>query len=455
MPDILKTTPVIAIVGRTNVGKSTLFNRLLGRRKAIVSDIPGTTQDINFGHCLWRDATYTVIDTAGLDLSAKNEGEKMIRRQAEMAMAKADVILLLTDTKAGPLIEDRAFAKLLQKSKKKVYLVANKADNPAARREAEGGEWMKLGLGAPHPISAANGSGVGDLLDELAAYFKEHGRGVTLPPVDARVAIIGRPNVGKSSLLNALAGEERVIVSEIAHTTREPQDTLLTFTDDQGAEKRLLLVDTVGIRKRTHVAPGIEKLGVRLSLDMLKTCDIGLLIVDAVDGVSIQEKKLAGIITEENKALIIIINKWDAAQEAGTDGAEYLAYIRQEFPFCPWAPVVLISAKSGRSVAKLPGLALAAVAAWRREVPQEQLDFFMEKIKKQHHAVSERGYWKRRPKIYGMSQDAVSPPRFTVTVNDKAKLSSGLMGFIENRLRDDFDFDGTAIYVGGRELKKR
>lgn len=455
MSDSLKTTPVIALVGRTNVGKSTLFNRLLEKKKAIVSSVPGTTQDVNFGHCRWRDRTFTVIDTAGLDLTAKKASEDKIRHQAEMAMAKADVILLLTDAQAGPLIEDKAFAKYLLKSKKRVLLVANKADNPGLRRETLGPEWLRLGLGQPHPLSAANGTGVGDLLDDVDQLIGAGGRDLTIPAVDARVAIIGRPNVGKSSLLNALAGEERVIVSEVAHTTKEPQDTLLTFADAAGQERRLLLVDTVGIRKRSHVAPGIEKLGVTLSLEELHQADVALLLIDAVAGISVQEKKLGGLVAEERKAMVIVVNKWDIAQERGVDGQTFLDYVHQELPFCTWAPIILISAKSGRSVGKLPQLILDTVAQYRRVIPQPELDEVTEKIKKQHHAVSEKGYYRRRPKIYGLTQDAMAPPHFTVVVNDKDKLSSGLLGFIENRLRDRFGFVGTAIRLSGRELKKR
>jgi GTP-binding protein len=455
MSDILKKTPVIAIVGRTNVGKSTMFNKLIERRKAVVSNIPGTTQDINFGHCRWRDRIYTIIDTAGLDLSQKRKDEEKIRHQAEMAINKSDAILFLTDVGDGITVEDKAFARFLLKSKKKVFLVANKADSPSLRRIADEKEWSRLGLGEAHPASAVNGTGVGDLLDEVTAYLKDSGKDVTLPDIDARVAIIGRPNVGKSSLLNALAGEERVIVSEVAHTTKEPQDTLLTFSDRSGTEKNLLVIDTVGIRKRTHIAPGLEKLGVKLSLDVLADCDVGLLIIDAEAGISIQEKKLGGTIAELHKAMIIVVNKWDIAQEKGTDGETFMAYVHRELPFFEWAPVVLISAKSGRSVAKIPQLVLDVVRNWKQEVDADKLAEFTERIKKQHHAVSEAGYWKRRPKIYGIAQNHVKPPHFLITVDDKDKLSEGLCGFVENRLRETFNFEGTAINVGGRPIRKK
>jgi GTP-binding protein len=453
--DNLKKTPVIAIVGRTNVGKSTMFNKLIERRKAVVSNIPGTTQDINFGHCKWRDRLYTIIDTAGLDLSQKRKDEEKIRHQAELAIAKADAILFVTDVQSGITVEDKAFGRFLLKSKKKVFLIANKADSPSLRRIADEKEWTRLGFGPAHPASAVNGTGVGDFLDEITKYLKESGKDITLPEIDARVAIIGRPNVGKSSLLNALAGEERVIVSEVAHTTKEPQDTLLTFADKKGTEKNLLVVDTVGIRKRTHIAPGLEKLGVKLSLDVLESCDVGLLIIDAEVGISIQEKKLGGMIAELNKAMIIVVNKWDIGQEKGTDGETYMAYVHRELPFFSWAPVVLISAKSGRSVAKLPQLILDVVANWKQEADLDKLAAFTERIKKQHHAVSEAGYWQRRPKIYGISQVSVKPPRFLITADDKNKLSDGLYGFVENRLRETFNFEGTAISVSGRPIRKK
>ncbi len=456
MDERTQATPVIAIVGRTNVGKSTMFNRLLERRKAITSPIPGTTHDINFGHCHWQNRIFTVIDTAGLDLTAHNSAEAALKRQAEMAMEKAGVILLLIDLRDGLMPQDRAFAKFLQKSGKKVFLVGNKADNPGARRLADSPEWLKLGFGVPHPVSAANGTGVGDLLDVVCETI-----GITeieLPPIDVRVAIIGRPNVGKSSLLNALAGEERVIVSEVPHTTKEPQDTMLTYTDEDGVVKRVLLIDTVGIRKKAKVSPGLEKLGVYMSLEELKRADVVLLMIDAAEGVGLQEKRLAGFIEDHNVSVIIVVNKWDLAGEKKLGTAEeYKTHLGVQLPFYTWAPVTFIAAKNGAKVSRIIPMAISVAATRERVIPQEQLDAFVEKLRKQHHAMFAKGgdrFGKKgnRPKVYGMTQIGIKPPAFMVVVHDKETLHPSFLRFIENRMRDQFDFEGTPVRVLAREI---
>ena len=453
------STPVIALVGRTNVGKSTLFNRMLERRKAITSPIPGTTHDINFGHCVWRGMMFTVIDTAGLDLTSKDASNAAIKKQAESAIAKANVIFLLVDSRAGLLPEDRAFAAHLRKSKKKVFLVANKADNPGARRKAEESEWLKLALGPTNPVSAANGTGVGDLLDKA---WEEVGgdKGMPEMPVpDVRVAIIGRPNVGKSSLLNALAGEERVIVSEIAHTTKEPQDTLLTYTRKDGVIKRILLCDTVGIRKKAKVEKGIEKIGVHMSLEELKAADVVLMMVDATEGAGIQEKKLAGYIEDHNVAVIFVVNKWDLAEERNLGTAEdYASYLRMQFPSYPWAPVTFIAAKHGAKVARLIPQILEVAAQRHRIMSQEELDLFVQKLKKKHHSLFAKGgdrFGKvgNRPRVYGITQTGTAPPAFMLVIRDKETLHPNFLHFVENRMREEFGFEGTPMHVNAREIE--
>ncbi len=443
-------TPIVAIVGRTNVGKSTLFNRLVEQKKAIVSAVPGTTHDINFGHCHWRDATLTVIDTAGLDLTSGGATETRLKRQAQLAMEKADLIILLVDATAGIMPEDRAFARHLQRSKKRVMLVANKADNPKNRRLATSPDWLKLGEGEPIPVSAINGTGVGDLLDIVLDALAEAGLTTKpLPTIDVRIAIIGRPNVGKSSLLNALAGEARVIVSEVPHTTKEPQDTLLTY-EENGETKNILVIDTVGIRKKARVAPGIEKIGVHMSLEELKRADVGFLLIDATQGVELQEKKLAGYMEERSIGAIVVINKWDLAAENRLGTAEeYAKHVRGMLPFYDWAPVAFISAMTGNRVSKLLGYAVAVARERDRMLDQETVDEFIVSLKKQHHAVFEEG--ENRPKVYGMTQVGTKPPTFMVVVKDKETLHPSFLHFIENRLRDKFGFEGTPIRVLARE----
>lgn len=447
-------TPVIAIVGRTNVGKSTLFNRLIGEKKAIMSPKPGTTRDMNFGHCHWRDYALTVIDTAGLDLTSAKSVEEDLKRQADHAMAKADLIALVVDVSTGLMLEDRAIAKYLQRSKKPVILVANKADNPGKRRLAEASEWQKLGFGEPNPVSAANGAGVGDFLDVVVEEFRTKGKlSQPLPPIDARVAIIGRPNVGKSSLLNALAGEPRVIVSEVPHTTKEPQDTLITYEDPVRGTKNILLVDTVGMRKRGNVEPGIEKLGVFMSLSELERADVVFLVTDAEQGIEVQEKKLAGIIEERRPGVLVVINKWDLAAEKNLGSADdYRKYVSIQLPFFSWAPMAFISAKTGNRVGKLLGYALDIAAERDRTVPQPEIDAFVQKLKKIHHSAFYKG--EKRPHVYGITQIGTKPPEFMVVVKDKETLHPNFLRFVENRIRDEFGFEGTPIAVLAREIAK-
>lgn len=453
MSERISPTPVVAIVGRVNVGKSTLFNRLIEQRKAITSPIPGTTTDANYGHCHWRGVAVTMIDTAGLDLSAKKATDENLKRQAEMAMAKSDIILFLVDAKAGMLLPDRSLASFLHKSKKRIILAANKADNPRTRRETESPDWLKLGLGQPIPISAANGSGVGDLLDILhGIIIEEKLESKPLPAIDLRVAIVGKPNVGKSSLLNSLAGEERVIVSEVPGTTKEPQDTLLAYVDEQGGTKHILVIDTVGIRKKSKVGPGLEKLGVHMSLSELERADVVFLLVNAADGVGLLEKKLAGLIEEKSTGVVVVVNKWDLAVEKELGSAEdYKKYVAQQIPFFSWAPVAFIAAKTGNRVGKLINYALEVATEREKVIPQESLDAFIEKLKKIHHSAFRRG--EKRPKVYGITQTGDKPPSFMLVVNDKETLHPNFIRFVENRLRDEFGFLGTAIRVRAREIE--
>jgi GTP-binding protein len=453
MDERTKLTPIVAIVGRANVGKSTLFNRLLEKRKALVSPEAGTTRDANYGHFHWRGLNYTAIDTAGLDLTSAKATEKSLDRQAKAAMTKADIIVMVADAKDGLMPQDRALAKHLLKSGKDLIFAVNKADNPHVRRLAENPEWLKLGLGSPIPISAANGSGVGDLLDIVADRTRSKGLDSRpMPEVDCRIAIIGRPNVGKSTLLNALAGEERSIVSEVPHTTTEPQDTLLAWDDGTGAVKNILLVDTVGIRKKARIERGIEEAGVEMSVDELKRSDVALLVVDASQGVGLMEKKLAGLIEESRKGVLIVVNKWDLAEEKKLGGTkDFEKYVAIQLPFFTWAPVVFISAGTGRNVGKLLGLSLELAAERGREIPQEQLDPFAEKLKKAHHAAFVKG--EKRPKVYGLTQVGTRPPVFMLVVKDKETIHYNFLRFVENRIRQEFGFTGTPVTVLAREIE--
>ncbi|HCC22206.1 ribosome biogenesis GTPase Der [Candidatus Uhrbacteria bacterium RIFOXYC2_FULL_47_19] len=457
MNQLPKLTPIVALVGRANVGKSTLFNRLIEKRKAITSSVSGTTQDINFGHCHWREEILTIIDTAGLDLTSKAATEAQLLRQAKSGMSKSDLIVMLVDANDGPMPQDIALAKYLRKSDKKVLLIVNKADNPRMRSKAKGEAWLKLGLGAPRAVSAINGSGVGDLLEEILEYMTSQGlTSRPLPEPEVRIALIGRPNVGKSSLLNALAGEERVIVSEIPHTTREPQDTMLTYTEPDGTEHHILLVDTVGIRKKAKVQPGLERVGVSMSINEMIEADIAFLMIDATEGIDAQERKLAGLIERKNVGVLIVVNKWDLApnSELGT-ADEYRKYVATELPFYKFAPVAYISAKTGDRVGKLINLALEISKQRNREIPQSELDTFVEMLKKKHHAILGSKKDSNRPKIYGMIQIGTKPPTFLVIAKKKETMHPSFLNFIENRLREEFGFAGTPIAVVSREIRSK
>lgn len=453
-------TPVVAIVGRTNVGKSTLFNRLTEQRTAITSDVPGTTHDIKFGHCHWRDRILTVVDTAGLDLTADAATDAALKRQAEIAMKKADLILFVVDAVDGYNPQDKAFAKYLQKTTKPVVVVANKADGSGTKREIlTNPDWLKLGFGSPLPVSAINSTGTGDMLDMILEKIKsEKLDEKELPQIDVRIAIIGRPNVGKSSLLNALAGEDRVIVSEIPHTTKEPQDTLLTVEANDGTIKQLLIIDTVGIRKKAKVAPGIEKIGVHMSLEEMKRADVVFLMVDASQGVDLQEKRLAGLIEANYAALLVVVNKWDLAEKKETETTEFDDHIRSALPAFDWTSIAYTSAKTGSKIARLLQYAIDLAADRKRMIPQEQLDKFIEKLKKQHHTFFSKGgdrFGKigNRPKVYGITQTGIEPPEFRVVVADKETLHTNFLRFVENRLREEFGYKGIPIRVLGREIE--
>lgn len=448
------STPIVAIIGRPNVGKSTLFNRLLERKQALMSPTPGTTQDINFGHCHWQGDVITVIDTAGLDLTSDDATDEAFKKQAVSAMHKADIIYFLIDATTGVMPQDKALAKHLQKSDARIMLIANKADSPSKRYAAISEDWGTLGFGMPTLISAANGSGVGDLLEETIRILKEKGlTSKPLPEIDVRVTIIGKPNSGKSTLLNALAGEERVIVSEIPHTTKEPQDTLITYEHEELGTQNILLIDTVGIRKRAKVERGMEKVGVSMSIERMTEGDVTFLLVDAVEGIGAQERKLAGLIENKDVGVVIVVNKWDQSKEADLGGAEeYAKEVARQLPFYSWAPVTFISAKTGRHVTRLLDFALRIANERKREIPQETLDAFVEKLKKKHHAMFTKGA--NRPKVYGITQIRTGPPHFMVIVKDKDTLHQNFLRFIMNRMREEFGFEGVPVKISGRELRK-
>lgn len=451
-------TPSVALVGRKNVGKSSLFNRLIESKQAIVSDIPGTTRDVGIGTVDWRGKMLTILDTGGLDVIKTDQIEMNVRKQALRAAGKAHLMLFVADAETGPVSTDVVLAKELRKLDIPVILVVNKADSPRKRKEGELDKWKALGFGTPLLVSAATGSGTGDLLDEVFAKLGEMNLPLEKVEPELILTLLGRPNVGKSSTLNAMLGEERVIVSEVAHTTREPQDTILFYDD-----KPVLIRDTAGIRKRAKVGRGLEKIGVSKSIQALKESDVAFLVLDVTEEVGIQDRHLAGLAAESGKAIALVLNKWDLVPNKKTDTTNIFEdYFDGQFPFLTWAPKIFTSAKTGQRVQNLLDLALRLKENRERTVTEEELDAFVEEVvkpfiaeRKPKKMKNKQGGKKRHPHVYGIRQTRNAPPEFTVIAKNVDTLNASYRKFIENRLRERFDFEGTPIKVHARRLEQK
>jgi len=432
--------PTVALVGRTNVGKSTLWNRLLEEDRAIVSNVPGTTRDRNYGSVTWRGSELQFVDTGGLDVGHAEELERDVVRQAEAAMKEADLVLFVTDLDTGPLPQDRTLAGALANSKKPVMLVGNKADGPKIRAGAHDPAWSKLRLGEVFPVSAKNGTGIGDMLDTILERLGLEPE--AMPEPETKIALIGRPNVGKSSLVNKLCREDRVIVSPIPGTTREPQDILI---DIDG--RRSLLIDTVGLRRSRRVTPKLEAEGVDRTELAIRRAEVLLLIVDATERISSQDRTLAGLAERSGKAVVLVANKWDAVP--GKDAKTIFAretLLRREFPFFRFAPIMFVSAKTGARVDDLLKAAREAKIRWQKEIPEKQLDSFFRRTIT--GAKAPPGH----PYIYKMVQTGIEPPTFALTVRGKEPVPEAFVRFVENRLREKFDFVGSPIRVRGKNV---
>jgi GTP-binding protein len=446
--------PIVALVGRPNVGKSTLFNRLIGQRKAIVEDLAGTTRDRLYGEADWGGRDFIVVDTGGLELDSSlvagpNEPGatgfragvesrlflKEIRAQAELAMAEAEVIVFVVDAEADLTGPDEAVAKLLRRTDKPVLLSVNKADNPKRRNEAV--DFYALGLGDPIPVSALHGTGTGDLLDAIIA---------ALPPAEAeedeedeaiKIAILGRPNVGKSSLLNKLLGEERVIVSDVPGTTRDAIDTRIMY---EGLE--LVLIDTAGIRRRGKIETGVEKYSFLRSLKAVTRADVCLLLIDATEMVTTQDAHIAGYIVEEAKSVVVIVNKWDLVEKDTHTINEFTARIRTDLKFLDYVPVLFISAKTGQRVQKVLPLALQVQEERLRRIPTGELNRLL------RDAVAKnppKGGQRHRLKFFYLTQAGVDPPTFVFFVNDRSLVHFTYERYLENTLREHYGFLGTPL----------
>ncbi len=445
--------PRIALVGRTNVGKSTLFNRLLERKKALVSTVAGTTRDRNEGECFWRGKVVNIVDTGGLDVVATDEIEKQTKEQAYIAMKQADLILFIVDTKVGILPQEQALARTLKKSTVPVIVVANKAESSAERSLAESHSWNLQGLETVIPISALRGSGVGDLLDLVYDTLIEHKR----PPVDEihlkpiRVAVIGKPNVGKSSLLNAMLGEQRFITSPTPHTTREPNDTLIEVGD-----QTYLFIDTAGMRKSGKVrkAGGLEAAAVRQNAQIVRGADVTLFVIDASEPIGNQEKTLAGFVKDSGSGVILVTNKWDLVEDKTTTTMNrYREYIAAHIPFLQIAPVLFVSALKKQRVKTIYDMINTVQLNRTRWIEQAELDLFLDSSMQAHKPSAGKG--SLPPKILGMKQTNITPPTFDLIVKAKriSTISESYLRFLVNRLSTRFKLQGTPIRLHVRTAR--
>jgi GTP-binding protein len=436
--------PIVALVGRPNVGKSTLFNRLIGERRAIVEDIPGTTRDRHYGDVDWGGRAFSLIDTGGLILGDTDRLTEQVRAQAEIAMREADVIVMLTDIVEGLIGADQEIADLLRRAGKPVVLVANKADN--LKRELALYEFHALGLGDPMPVSAERGLGTGDLLDALIELLPQ-------APTDdeedetIHVALVGRTNVGKSSLLNRLLGEERVIVSEVPGTTRDAIDTRIVF---EGQE--ITLIDTAGIRRRGRIDRGIEQYSVIRSMRAISRADVSLLLLDGTAGVTAQDAHIAGYVLEEAKSVIVVVNKWDLVEKDTHTLAQYEEYVRRELKFMPWVPVVFISALTGQRAHRLMPLVLRLYQERRARLTTSQINDIIRDAVARRQPQTMAG---RKLRIYYGTQPAVDPPTFVLFVNDPELVHFGYQRYLENRIREAYPFEGTPIRISFRGHDRR
>lgn len=428
--------PVVAIVGRPNVGKSTLFNKLIGERLSIVNDTPGVTRDRIFGTCEWRNCTFSLVDTGGIEPESKDVILSQMRLQAQLAIESADVIIFVTDVRSGLVATDQAVASMLQKSGRPVVLCVNKCDS-LGDPPAEFYEFYNLGLGDPIAVSSVHGHGTGDLLDAVFAYMpkeqEEEAESETI-----RIAIIGKPNVGKSSLVNRIAGENRCIVSDIAGTTRDAIDT--PVENEFGS---FVLIDTAGLRRRSKVEDVIEKYSNMRAEMAIERADVCAILIDATVGFTEQDSKVAGLAHEAGKGCVIVVNKWDAVQEkTGSTMDEYRRQLEQDFSFMPYAPMVFISAKTGQRVDELFRVTKLVANGNSMRIATGTLNDVLAQATARVQPPTDKG---RRLKIYYMTQASTRPPTFVCFVNSAELFHFSYQRYLENRIRETFGLKGTPV----------
>lgn len=434
--------PIVAMVGRPNVGKSTLFNRLAGKRISIVQDTPGVTRDRVYAEAEWLTHTFTMIDTGGIEPERNDIIVKQMRRQANIAIETADVIVFIVDGKEGLTPADREVASMLRKSKKPVVLVVNKIDS--LKEEDNAWEFYNLGIGDPITISAAQGLGLGDMLDRVVenfdnSYLEEE------EDEYIRIAMIGKPNVGKSSLINKLLGEDRVIVSDVAGTTRDAIDSYLEHGDD-----KFILIDTAGLRRKSKVKEEIERYSVIRTYAAIERADVCILMIDAQEGVTEQDEKIIGYAHELNKAIMVVVNKWDLIEKDDKTLDKYKKELQSKLKFLSYAPYVFISALTGQRTHKILEVAKMCYDNYSKRISTGILNDVIDRavLMKEPPIVG-----LKRLKIYYATQVATRPPKFIFFVNDPSATHFSYQRYLENQLRESFDFEGTGIQIEYRERK--
>ena len=437
--------PIVAIVGRPNVGKSTLFNTLAGERISIVDDKPGVTRDRIYADCNWLNYNFTLIDTGGIEPDSQMVIPKQMREQAEIAMETADVIIFLTDVREGLTDDDRKVADLLRRSKKPVVLCVNKVDN--FTKFGNGiYEFYNLGMGDPVGVSASEKLGLGDLLDAVTAGFPPQSESEA-EDNRPKIAIVGKPNVGKSSIVNRMAGSRRVIVSDEAGTTRDAIDTVV-----RANKKEYVLIDTAGLRRRSKVKEDIERYSIIRAVSAVERADVVLLVIDATEGVSEQDAKIAGIAHEKNKGILILVNKWDLVEKDNNTVKEQTKRIRMVLSFLDYADIMFISAETGQRLPNVFAKVDAIVENCKKRVSTGVLNEIMSQAVALHEPPSDKG---RRLRLYYITQVAVGPPTFVVFVNDKELMHFSYQRYLENQIREAFDFSGTSIKIIVRERNEK
>lgn len=437
--------PVVAIVGRPNTGKSTLFNKLVGRRISIVDDMPGVTRDRIYGDCEWQNRNFLLIDTGGIEPYSDDVILKQMRVQAQIAIDSASVIILVTDLRSGVVATDSEVASMLQKSGKPIILCVNKCDK-VGETPADFYEFYNLGLGDPIAVSAVHGHGTGDLLDEVLRYLPAEDENGEDDGVIS-VAVIGKPNVGKSSLINAISGEERAIVSNIAGTTRDATDTRVT--NESGD---FLFIDTAGLRRKSKVLDRIEKFSVIRAKMAVERASVCVIMIDAVEGFTEQDSKVAGIAHEMGKACVIAVNKWDALKKDGKTMDSYRKKLMNDFSFMPYAPIIFISAKTGQRLDRLFELIKFADEQNAMRISTGKLNDVLASATARVQPPTDKG---RRLKIYYMTQASTRPPTFVCFVNDAELFHYSYQRYLENQIREVFGLEGTPVRFVIREREKK